>query len=175
MKQYDQSTVKPDRKPDITALVTATFLFVGLWWVISKGAAESWLIGIPVVVGAVWASRRLAPGTGKRISLLGLLHFIPFFFWESLRGGLDVALRTLAPRMRIQPAFQHYRMSLKQPAARSFFTACVSLLPGTLAADLQEERLEVHVLNAGADVNTELNKLERAVARLFQDQGVITG
>ena len=151
--------------------VIVTLLLAGIWWVISQGSAASWLIGLPVVIAAVWASRCLGRAYKLSISALGMLRFMPFFLWESLRGGVDVALRTLAPRMRIQTGFIRYRTHLDNPASLTFFANCVSLLPGTLAADLQDDWLEVHVLNTRSDHKTELSRLESAVARVFVTNG----
>jgi multicomponent Na+:H+ antiporter subunit E len=143
----------------------------GLWWVLAGGDPDSWVVGLPTVLGATWAAHRLGKGRPLRLSPWGLLVFVPFFLWESLRGGVDVALRTLAPRPRVSPGFVRYRTGLAAPAARIFFANGVSLLPGTLAADLDGDRLEVHVLNLGTDTTAELERLERAVGRLFRESG----
>ncbi len=84
---------------------------------------------------------------------------------------MDVALRTLAPRMRIRPGFLRYRTALNTPEARTLFVNCVSLLPGTLAADLHDDWLEIHTLNMDADFKSELAGLEIAVARLYKRTG----
>ncbi len=96
------------------------------------------------------------------------VRFFPFFLWESLRGGIDVARRTLAPRMRIQPGFTIYRTGLQQPAARVFFVDCVCLLPGTLGADLRGDQLDLHMLDARRDSLADLHRLERAVALIYR-------
>jgi multicomponent Na+:H+ antiporter subunit E len=102
--------------------------------------------------------------------MIGVLRFVPFFLWESLRGGIDVALRTLAPRMPVHPGFVTYPIGLlRRRDARVFFANCLCLLPGTLAADLSGDRLEVHLLDMGTDPATELRRLERAVARVYPD------
>jgi multicomponent Na+:H+ antiporter subunit E len=146
-------------------------LLVGLWWTLSGGEITAWLIGLPAVASAFWVSKRLGGVSESRISGIGLLYFIPYFLWESLRGGVDVALRTLQPRMRIQPGFIHYQSSLQSQQALTFFTYCISLLPGTLAADLQGDNLEIHVLNPASNPEIELSRLERTVARLFPGSG----
>jgi multicomponent Na+:H+ antiporter subunit E len=148
-------------------MVVALGLLAGLWWLLSDGDPGSWVIGLPAVAAAVWSVRRLRPARIGSVSLSALLRFVPFFLWESLRGGLDVARRTLAPRMRVQPDLILYRTRLSRPDARVFFTNCVSLLPGTLAADLRGDRLAVHVLDAASDAERELRLLERAVARVY--------
>ncbi|MDJ0807548.1 MAG: Na+/H+ antiporter subunit E, partial [Gammaproteobacteria bacterium] len=145
--------------------------FAVLWWLISHGSLESWLIGVPAVAAAVWTNRRLKRSDKQPLSLPGLLRFIPFFLWESLRGGTDVALRTLAPRLRIRAGFLSYHCNLDQPASRILFAYCVSLLPGTLAADLQDGLLEVHVLDLDANHRAALGRLESAIEQIFQTPG----
>ena len=155
----------------IKSMFLSGVLLGGLWWVITSGSVASWLIGLPALASAAWASRQLGGLSDIRISLSGLARFLPFFLWQSLRGGADVALRTLAPRLRIHPGFSRYRTGLKTPSARTFFTNCVSLLPGTLAADMQDEWVEVHVLNIKSNFNSELTRLEHVVAQLFAEGG----
>ena len=152
-------------------MLFAVVVLAGLWWILTGGSVSSWLIGFPAVAGAAWAIGRLGGLSDTNISLVGLVRFVPFFLWESLRGGADVALRTLAPRMRIRPGFSRYRTGLRTVSARNFFANCVSVLPGTLTADLHDEWLEVHVLSTELDAKRELDRLERSVARLFSDPG----
>jgi multicomponent Na+:H+ antiporter subunit E len=148
--------------------ILSLLAFASLWWLLSGGAAGSWLIGIPAVLAAGLAARRLGIGERWTISASGVLRFLPLFAWESLRGGIDVARRTLAPRLRIQPGFTLYRTGLQQPSARVFFANCVCLLPGTLAADLQSDRLRVHMLDVALNPQVELQRLERAVALIYR-------
>jgi multicomponent Na+:H+ antiporter subunit E len=140
-----------------------------LWWVIAGGVPASWIIGGPAVLAAAWAVGRLGTGAGVRLSMAGLLRFLPFFVWESLRAGVDVALRTLAPRPRVEPGFLRYQTRLCEPAARVFLANCINLLPGTLAAELEADWLTVHTLSTEANNEAELRRLELAVARLFSD------
>ena len=150
--------------------IVSLLAFASLWWLLSGGALGSWLIGIPAVLAAGWAARRLGTGERRTISASGVLRFLPLFLWESLRGGIDVAQRTLAPRLRVQPGFTLYRTNLQQPGARVFFANCVCLLPGTLAADLECDRLRVHMLDAGLDPQLQLQRLERAVALVYRQR-----
>lgn len=142
----------------------------GLWWLLSGGQTASWWIGLPVIAAATWAVGRLNADRAKTVSLAGGLVFAVFFLYESIRGGIDVALRTLAPRMRIRPGFTVYHTRLKHREARVLFANCVSLLPGTLAADLNGDRLDVHLLNADVDAGKELGRLERAISRLYPEE-----
>jgi len=147
----------------------------GLWWLIADGDHSSWIVGVPTVLAASWAAHRLGTGEHWTVSVWGILRFLPLFIWESLRGGMDVALRTLALRLRIQPGFARYRTDLKQQNARVFFANCVCLLPGTLAADVQGNELHVHMLDGSVDPQSDLLRLERAVARIYRQSDLEPG
>jgi multicomponent Na+:H+ antiporter subunit E len=69
--------------------------------------------------------------------------------------------------MPLEPAFLDYNLSLPNGAPRLFMANVVSLLPGTLSAELLEGCLKVHVLDVKADVVAELQSLESRVAAVF--------
>lgn len=144
-------------------------LFSGVWLVLLGWQPLSWIIGVPSVLLASWAHARLAPEMPMP-RLGAALGFIGFFLVESLRSGLDVAQRILRPRMRIAPGFQEYWMQLEQPAARTLFVNSISLLPGSLSADLIEpDQVRIHALDARTDLGPELARLEQRIARLFAE------
>ena len=151
----------------LPAPVARTLLFAGLWVVVAGIDPGSWLIGVPAVAAATWASLRLEPHPGHRFSPGGALRFGRVFLKESLRGGFDVARRTLGRRLDIQPGFVTYHNRLPPGRPRLLFVTCVSLLPGTLAADLRDDALVIHLLDSRVDARDELAQLENAVAGLF--------
>lgn len=141
--------------------------FAIIWLILVGPDTASWIIGVPFVVAATLASLRLSEPRGRNLSLSSLAEFSPYFLVESLRGGLDVAGRVLLPRLRVQPGNQDYRVSLRDPTARLVFIDSISLLPGTLSADLRGDLLTVHALDIRTDVVADLAALERRVAALF--------
>jgi multicomponent Na+:H+ antiporter subunit E len=162
----------PDRATDGKAQALGQFvvlvgLFAAVWLVVAGPQAGSWLIGVPAVAAAVWARHRLAGRLGRLPSVAGMLSFVPFFVRESIRGGWDVARRVLRRRMKIHPGFADWRTRLPGRAEQVFFVNCVSLLPGTLAADLDDGMVRIHLLDDSLAVDAELAALERAVARIY--------
>jgi len=155
------------RKAKLPSVLTSTAILAGLWWLIVQGRADAWLIGLPAVALASWASIRLGGNELPGLSLGGLLPFITLFLRESVRGGIDVARRTLGPGLRIEPGFRRYRLHISHPAARVLLINCIGLLPGTLAADLDSDHAELHLLDTSVNTDPQLLQLEQAVARLF--------
>ena len=159
--------MEQSRKAKLPSILISTTILAGLWWLIVQGRADAWLVGLPAVALASLASFHLGSQTLPRVSLTGLFAFVALFLYESVRGGVDVARRTLGPGLRIQPGFRRYRLHIRHPAARVLLVNCISLLPGTLAADLDGDHAELHLLDTGVNPDPQLQQLEQAVARLF--------
>jgi len=147
------------------SLVFRTLVFAGMWWVLTEGVVASWVVGVPVVVLAVVVSGALQPP--GRWSVSGIIRFIPFFLWHSLRGGMDVAARALHPRLPITPALVDRPWCLPPGLPRVLMANTVSLLPGTLSAELNDRCLRVHVLDHKGPYAAELRLIETRVAALF--------
>ncbi|MFP7754707.1 Na+/H+ antiporter subunit E [Thermodesulfobacteriota bacterium B35] len=142
-----------------------TALFALIWWILTNGAPDSWGVGVPVALAATMVSVLLLPPLS--LSVKGAARFIPFFLWHSLRGGVDVAWRVFHPRLPITPGLHRYRWRLPPGLARVFMANTVSLLPGTLSAEMDSEYLSIHVLDQESDPLSELKAVEVRVAELF--------
>ena len=142
-------------------------LLACLWWIISGGASGSWLIGLPLVVIAGHLSMVLKAQSPQRVHLTALIKFIPFFLYESVRGGIDVAWRVVASQPRLNPAFLVYPLRIPDGPARTFFSYSVSLLPGTLGGGIKDHALQLHVLDKAALTVKELQTLEHKVAAIY--------
>lgn len=148
------------------AVFDRTLSFALLWWALAEGD-EAWWFGLPVIAIALSVSLVLRPKNRWHWRPAGLARFVGFFLWQSLRGGVDVARRALHPRMPLAPAFVTYPLRLSEPGARVCFANTISLLPGTLSADLEGRFLRVHVLDDRLPVMQMLQALEARVAALF--------
>jgi multicomponent Na+:H+ antiporter subunit E len=136
--------------------------------VLTGGRLESWILGVPVVLLAVWISGRDRRFRSGRFSIPGGLRFMGFFMKASLVSGFDVVRRALHPGLLLDPDLIAYRLSLTTEAARVFMADAVSLLPGTLSVNLAGDHLTVHVLDRNAPVQSELEALERRVAAMLE-------
>jgi len=141
-------------------------LFALIWWILTGSVLNSWLIGVPVVMLATSVSMVIQPPSTW--SAIGLVRFIPFFLWHSLHGGVDVARRALHPRLPISPQIVEHRWRLPPGLPRVFMANTVSLLPGTLSAELDEKRLCVHVLDKTGVFAAQLSNVEAHVSRVFR-------
>jgi len=138
-----------------------------LWVLITEARADSWIIGAPVVAMAAAAATALASPQGWRWTAGGFLAFLPHFLRCSFLGGLDVAWRSMHPRLPIDPQLIQYKLRLPNSAPRIFFMNVVNLLPGTVSADVRDDVLKVHVIDGRQPIRQQLENLERVVGNLF--------
>jgi multicomponent Na+:H+ antiporter subunit E len=139
----------------------------GFWWVLAGPTAGAWWVGILAVGAGVLLHTALGGRQPGRLRLTAIPAFVPWFIWEAVRGGFDVARRSMAPSLPLAPGFLRYRIRLRDGPARVFFVNCISLLPGTFSADLEGDVLRVHVLAEAESGPSRLAALERRVGRLF--------
>lgn len=145
-------------------LVQRFALYALVWLVLSGGDRSGLVFGAVAAAGAAWASARLQPPDGHRLSLPGLLALLPGFLRASLLGGIDVAWRALHPRMPINAGWLAYRTALPRGLPRTSFGSETSLLPGSLVAGGRGDVLVVHCLDRGAHVHAALRAEERRIA-----------
>jgi multicomponent Na+:H+ antiporter subunit E len=140
-----------------------------VWLGLNGSDLASWLIGAPAVLGVSALVARLPRHQTSDLRWARLPGFAFFFLGQSVLGGWDVARRVLERRPRIAPGFVDYETSLPAGSARRFYVAVISLLPGTLSTDVEDDRIVVHTLDLGAAPQAALEELERQVARIFSD------
>jgi multicomponent Na+:H+ antiporter subunit E len=151
-------------------VVSRAAAFLLLWLVL---AGFDWA-DLPAIVlavgGATWASLRLLPPCGRRISVVGLAVMAVRFPYQSVVAGVDVAVRALAPQMRLKPGFVTVKLQLPQGIARDGFAAFASLMPGTLPVDRAENgALLVHCLDTDQPVAAQMAAEAARFARAIGD------
>jgi multicomponent Na+:H+ antiporter subunit E len=140
-------------------------MFFGIWIVIDQSAKPAnVLVGLIATAAATWLSLRLLPPASGRVRVTALALLLPRFLWQSLRAGLDVALRALRPRLPLQPGFVDYPVKLPRGSARNAFELISSLLPGSVPTDETDTAIEYHCLDVGQPVVADLATEERAYA-----------
>jgi len=124
------------------------------------------------VACAVIVSVALVPPAG--IVWREVTGFVPFFLWHSLKGGVDVARLAFHPRMPIAPELIEYPLRLPPGLSQAALINIISLLPGTLSAEIEGQVLKVHVLDSRGDLLAGLIALEQRVGRIWGSAAMIS-
>lgn len=154
----------------IPAFVLRGLSFAVLWWILAEGRLDGWLLGSVAVVAATWASLRLLPPATIPFRMIGFLGFLRFFLWNSVRGGIQVAVMALRGRAALQPGWVDLPIALPPGGARILLVNALGLMPGTVGVDMSDTSLRLHVLDERLPVVAEARALERVIARLFRGE-----
>lgn len=142
-------------------------VFSTVWFVLTGSDTSSWIVGIPAVLFASKLSLTLTPSSQYRISLAGTVRFIPYFLYQSFHGGIDVMRRAISLQQLLNPGLISYTTILPEGSARIFFVNTISLLPGTLSAELYNNVITIHTLDRDLPIWANIQKLEYHVAALL--------
>lgn len=141
-----------------------------IWWVLTGGDPTSWMVGGPTLLLALWASLKLAPPGTTRFSPLGAVAFFGFFVVQSVRGGVQVALLALRPRLVLRPARLDLQLRLAPGPGQLILASALSLMPGTLAVGIEGNRLQLHVLDQRLPIEREVRAAEQRIARMVRQE-----
>ncbi|MDO8890941.1 MAG: Na+/H+ antiporter subunit E [Sulfurimicrobium sp.] len=162
-----RSALNNAREYPVKPLIRRAVLFTALWWILAEGNFVAWGVGLVSIMLALATSLILLPPGPSRLSLTGLAGFLGYFLVQSLKGGVQVALMALRPRLDLRPAVVDIPLRLPEGRARVLLAITLNLLPGTLSAGLESRHLRMHVLDERSPVETEVRKTETHIARML--------
>lgn len=152
---------------NLRAILPRATVFAALWWVIAEGSHDGWMLGTVATILAVWASLVLLPPGNATVSLSGFFHFLGFFVWNSVRGGLQVSWMALRGRNSLQPGLLEIPVTLPPGGAQVLLVNTLGLMPGTASVEIADQKLLLHVLDARLPIRAETRALEAIIGRLF--------
>lgn len=138
-----------------------------LWLLLTDLRLDALAFGVPAILLGAGLAFLLPATPGWRISPRGALAFALWFALQSVRGAVDVAARAMAPRMPLRPGFRNHPLTLPAGAPQLLFLNTITLLPGTLSAEVAGDEVIVHMLDTRADLAADLGALQARVAALF--------
>jgi len=162
-----QNTLSTTRKYPIKVLVWRATLFTALWWILTEGSFVAWGVGLVSIILALVASFILLPTGTSRLSLTGLAGFLGFFLVQSMKGGVQVALMALRPRLDLRPAVLDIPMRLPEGRSRVLLANTLSLLPGTQSVGLEGRHLRLHLLDKRITVDSGVREAEEYIAHML--------
>lgn len=144
---------------------------LGLWLLLTGSLdLEEVAAGVLVSLGVVAVSSahlHLLDGIVLSAALpLSLLRYLGAFAVALLRANLDVARRVLSPSLPIRPAVVEIRTGLQSELGRLILANSITLTPGTLTVEVDEDRMLVHWIDCPPGSDPEATT--RAIAGGFE-------
>lgn len=149
-----------------------------LWWVLTEGRSGYAVYGLLSVPLVLLASLLLVPAGRAAVGprpeprpahlarrAAGTLTLAGWYAWQITRGAVDVAQRLLRREVDISPVVVELRTRLPDGAARELAVGMYGLMPGSLVADTDGDRLWLHSLDPQLGPTRQWRDLEDRLAR----------
>lgn len=147
------------------------FIILVLFWFLLNNTLDLTIILIGIGLSAllallfcyrcdVFSEIRITP----KAFLFTILYIFVFLF-ELIKSNLDVVRRVLMPSLPINPGIVKVKTKLKSKMGRMILANSITLTPGTLTVDVQEDTFYIHWI----DVETEdIDKATEKITRKFE-------
>tara|TARA_B100000131_G_C17965111_1_gene552032 strand:- start:430 stop:912 length:483 start_codon:yes stop_codon:yes gene_type:complete len=84
------------------------------------------------------------------IRTIKFIRFLPWLLWQVVLANIDLALRTLHPKMPINPILINIKNDLKSDLGMVILANSITLTPGTVTIDVNKNEFLVHVISEKA-------------------------
>jgi multicomponent Na+:H+ antiporter subunit E len=165
-------------KSRIVMFVVALALWCLLNW---EPGLQTLIIGVVVsVIVAVLMGSLFKAGPTMFRKPVRIVYFffwyLPVFLWELVKANFDVALRIIHPKLNIEPGIVKIRTNLKTDAGITFLANSITLTPGTMTVDVDQERgyLYIHWIKVrGRDIESATKaiggRFEPILRKIFEE------
>ena len=92
-----------------------------------------------------------------------------YWFWllrQIVKANLAVTKIILSPRLPISPTVVRVRAGQKSDLAKVIYANSITLTPGTVSINLDDDHIEVHALTTRMAADLQTSEMERRVSRL---------
>ncbi len=85
--------------------------------------------------------------------------YLPVFMWKLVLANLDVARRVLSPKIPLNPGIVKVPTALKGDFGKLTLANSITLTPGTLSIDIEDDYLYIHTVDVKGKSEEENQKL----------------
>lgn len=151
------------------SLAAALFAF----WLLLSGHLEPFLIaagvGSTLVVLAICERMGILDREGQPIHLgLRAVAYWGWLCWEIAKSAWDVTKLILGPIGRISPTLTRVSASQATEVGRVIYANSITLTPGTISLELDDDTIVVHALTREGAASLEAGDMDRRVTHLEQ-------
>lgn len=98
-------------------------------------------------------------------ALLNTILYLFVFFIELIKSNFDVARRVLTPSLPINPGIVKTKTNLKSKMGRMILANSITLTPGTLTVDIEDDILFIHCIDVCCE---DMDKATAAIVGKFE-------
>lgn len=103
-----------------------------------------------------------------KLNLVRLVYYVPWLLWQIVVASLQVAYVVLHPKCPVDPALLRFKTRLANTSSRVILGNSITLTPGTITLDIEQEVFLVHSLMDISSTGIIDGTLPGEVAKLYQ-------
>ncbi len=148
-----------DSQPPAAATGLTVLMLAGVLWLLLTGSFDPQelvagaLVSL-VVAALAYARSGIFAGVRWSFTLPGALSiYLGVFAIALFRANIDVARRVLSPSLPIRPGVVQVRTGLSSALGRLLLANSITLTPGTLTVDVEDDLLTIHWIDCPPDID----------------------
>lgn len=158
----------------LPAPLLSVTLFVA-WLLLNGASAGHVALAAMLALAIPLATERFRPDRPRIRNWAAVVRLVFVVLWDIVVSNIQVTLLILGPERRIVPRFVWLPLDVRDPHAIASLAGIITMTPGTLSADLTDDRrhLLVHALNAGDEaalVAVIKQRYEAPLMRIFGER-----
>ncbi|HAK47419.1 MAG TPA: cation transporter [Spirochaeta sp.] len=146
-------------------------LFLGLLiWLGLNGSLGREVLITGIIVTVITSFFYIGSGVFRDVhltprALIALIAWIIVFLIELVKSNIDVMSRVVTPKVRINPAIVQVKTKLRSRLGRLALANSITLTPGTLTADIVDDTLFIHWIDAST---VDIDEATRKIVEKFE-------
>ncbi len=143
-------SILDDFKRDLGGSLLMFFLMLAFWLIVSNSVHWQHLLTgviISFITTLLWNLITSGEKGKTKITVRQAFLFVRYFIyllWEIIKANFVVACIVLNPKLPISPGVITMKIDLKKDLTRVLFANSITLTPGTITVELEDDRLIVH-------------------------------
>jgi len=152
--------------------IVGLILILSVFWLINSGYFKPLLLGFGAlsVAGVLLITRRMERVDGTLVPIVMMSIRLPVYLlwllWEIIKSNLDVIRYIWQRNPAISPVVFRVKSSQKSDVGRVMYANSITLTPGTVTLDIQDDMFEVHALTRTGAAGVEQGDMDRRVTWL---------
>ena len=143
------------------------------WMLLSGFTAGHALLGAVLAVLLPLTTRPFWPNVPRIRNLPRMFGFVVVVLYDIIVANVSVAIKVLGPLKSLRPGFVEFPIELDDDFAIALLASTISLTPGTVSADVSQDRqtLLIHALDVDdpdALVAEIKQRYERSLKEIFE-------
>lgn len=158
--------------------ITLSFISLMLFWIAMSGFLDAihLSLGVLSVTGVLMFNYQLKKhrfygDDMDNLDNFRLFRFVYYFFWliyQVILSGFHVLGIIMRPSMPTEIAIVKFRVDLPSSHAKMILGNSITLTPGTLTIDIQDDLFIIHALDSSSYKGLQNDEMPREVLKLFQ-------